>query len=330
MPKNKQPIARILKLVSMLREGLYPNHPKLERELCKIDPSKVYDCSQKTIQRDVEFLKKRYHAPIEYCHSHRGYFLTDPNWQVALPLRASDMEAAALGARLLQEQDRQNEDSLRLKADELLKKAAQLPCKAQGAVLELMASGAQIPVDPAIFTQIFQALQHHRQLTLSYQRATDGKTVTLVINPYTLFLSEATWYVRVQRLNDEPPPCAKDGIISLALHRIIKIQDTGAKFRKSRSIPTELKAGRLFNMPVVRDVQLHVSGRAVIYAKEAFPMADIQSNADGSVELNIAEIEEYRVMRFVMTWGGDAIVNAPDDLRQHISNAARALLQTHQ
>ncbi|MBQ6471895.1 MAG: WYL domain-containing protein [Victivallales bacterium] len=330
MPKNKQPIARILKLVSMLREGLYPNHPKMEAELSKIDPSKVYDCSQKTIQRDVEFLKKRYHAPIEYSHRHRGYYLSDPNWQVELPLRASDMEAAALGARLLQEQDKQEEGTLRLKADELLQKAMELPSKAQGAVLELLASAAQIPVDPEVFIQIFQALQQHRQLTLTYQRATDGKTVTLIVNPYLLFLSEATWYVRVQRLNDEPPPCSKDGIISLALHRIVKVLDTGAKFRRHRSVTAEMSSGRLFDLPTVHGVQLHVTGRAVLYAKEAFPMADIQENADASVNLTITDVEEFRIIRFVMTWGGEVVVTAPETLRQHISNSARALLEAHQ
>ena len=93
-------MTRLMKLVAMLRKNGYPNHRKLQRVFNTLDAA---DCSvsQKTIQRDVQYLRDVYNAPIAFDNGKRGYYLTDPDWQFEVPqLDADEMRAVTLGARL--------------------------------------------------------------------------------------------------------------------------------------------------------------------------------------------------------------------------------------
>lgn len=87
--------------IAMLKENRFPNHPRLLEEMRRLDIAGAYNITQKTIQRDVVFLKNDYGAPIEYDFVRRGYYLTDPAWNLDVPvLKKDEMEAAILSTRL--------------------------------------------------------------------------------------------------------------------------------------------------------------------------------------------------------------------------------------
>ena len=82
MSKNKFALPRLMHFISMLKENRYPNHPRLVEEMRKLDLAGAYNITQKTVQRDVNFLKYEYTAPIAYDFPERGYYLTDPEWNL--------------------------------------------------------------------------------------------------------------------------------------------------------------------------------------------------------------------------------------------------------
>ena len=49
---------RLLQILECIRTEKYPNSTKLKNK---------FETSRSTIMRDIEFLKDRYNAPIEYC-----------------------------------------------------------------------------------------------------------------------------------------------------------------------------------------------------------------------------------------------------------------------
>ncbi len=101
MPQNKLAMPRIMRLISMMKENRFPNHARLVAEMKKLDPAGTYQISQKTVQRDILYLKNEFKAPIRYDNEKRGYFLTNPEWTLDVPLlEETDMKAAVLGARL--------------------------------------------------------------------------------------------------------------------------------------------------------------------------------------------------------------------------------------
>ena len=73
MPQNKLAMPRIMRLISMMKENRFPNHARLVAEMKKLDPAGTYQISQKTVQRDILYLKNEFKAPIRYDNEKRGY-----------------------------------------------------------------------------------------------------------------------------------------------------------------------------------------------------------------------------------------------------------------
>ena len=73
MASDVTKMTRLVKIVSLLRQNVYPNHKTVEKALRSLDVAGVYNVSQKTIQRDVQYLRDMYAAPIAFDNGRRGY-----------------------------------------------------------------------------------------------------------------------------------------------------------------------------------------------------------------------------------------------------------------
>ncbi|MBQ7178652.1 MAG: WYL domain-containing protein [Victivallales bacterium] len=330
MPKIKMSIPRLLRLVAMLKENKYPNHPRLLKEMQELGLEDTFDISQKTLQRDVKFLIHEYKAPIAYDYRRRGYFLLDSTWQVDLPLKKSDLYAASLGARVAQSMMPMGSAStLGMSAES---KSFIEPANAEEhpayAFLASLNTEGTVPVD--VFQAVYDAWYHRQELMVKYLRAQDGLLVELHVQPHTLAFYNGRWYVKVQRLNSEPQPCAENGIISLALQRIQGIEVLPAHFTPNPEILKEAASGKLFNLPTVNNVLIRLTGKSVFYGLEAFANSTYTRNPDGSVILVVPEAEEFRIVNFAMTWPGEVVVEEPQNLVRKICDNAMSILMAHQ
>lgn len=61
-------IERIIFINKKLNSDAYPNTPKLAKQL---------EVSIATISRDIEFLRDRLNAPIEYNYERKGYYYSE-------------------------------------------------------------------------------------------------------------------------------------------------------------------------------------------------------------------------------------------------------------
>ena len=74
--KNKIPkiaLPRIYLIDEEIAAEKYPNTPKLAKE---------YETSIPTISRDIEFMKNRLNAPIEYDYKRKGYYYTQKTFRL--------------------------------------------------------------------------------------------------------------------------------------------------------------------------------------------------------------------------------------------------------
>jgi len=82
----RPPLERLARIDCEIRKGDRPNASTLA-EILEVHP--------RTIHRDVEFLRDRLHAPVQYDAQRFGYYYADPSF--ALPLvRITDGECVAL------------------------------------------------------------------------------------------------------------------------------------------------------------------------------------------------------------------------------------------
>lgn len=87
---NHREIERIVKIHELIAAGKYPNTTKLAEMLI---------CSTSTISRDLEFLKDRCQAPYEYNSSKRGFYYTDPNFQLKFGTVEKAVDAEIAGEK---------------------------------------------------------------------------------------------------------------------------------------------------------------------------------------------------------------------------------------
>jgi predicted DNA-binding transcriptional regulator YafY len=64
--------------------------------------AKAVERSERTVRKDIEFLRDRYHAPLRYSKI-KGYHYTAPEWRLpSISLSKGELFALTLGARMLE------------------------------------------------------------------------------------------------------------------------------------------------------------------------------------------------------------------------------------
>ena len=99
-------------------------------------------------------------------------------------------------------------------------------------------------------------------------------------------------------------------------------------FQTDIKMVDEVNDGRLFDLPRLNCVKILLRESSATLSVEAFPNTKQEKTKDGMV-LVIKDIEEYRVLNFVMTSGGKASVQSPEWLREKINGYALAVAQAN-
>jgi len=88
MSKYKPQHSRLLFIDRKIGEGRYPNCGTLAEE---------WEVSNKTIMRDLDYMRYQLEAPLEYSAKHRGYYYTEENFKLpAISIKESDLFAIYL------------------------------------------------------------------------------------------------------------------------------------------------------------------------------------------------------------------------------------------
>ncbi len=332
MSTNKLAIPRIIHFIAMLKENRYPNHPKLVMEMRRLDIAGAYSITQKTLQRDVAFLKGDYHAPIKYDYQQRGYFLTDREWNWDVPqLNESDLKFAAVGAKFaesimpapLNSNVRKSLDSLLVASENSLHETE------TDSLLRLVASGAGISIKPEIFAEVYKGWQTRHVLLLNYVRGIDGVAAELTVEPQILAFHEGCWYLKVKLLHASRIHYEEKNIITLAIHRISHVVLTQATFTPDNSLVSAAAHGKIFDYPQVTNIQLKAQGQGLRFIKERFSHKVLKNLKDDTQLLCLESLEEYKLVLLVFSWPGDIVVIKPVALRATVKKYANIVYKLH-
>ena len=327
MGVTKYNIQRIKRLLAMLKENRYPNYPRFLAEMKRQDIAGAYNLSARTLQRDIAFLKSEYRAPIEYDYERRGYYLTDPDWSVDIPLLDdSEMRAAVLGARLaenlmpapVKQQMRSAVDTLLAVNDKGMDEKAVL--------LSLVALGSHAAVKPEVFRVIFDAWQKHRCVKVKYNPVTESESERL-IEPHALAFYEGNWYIKAvsRTKNGKSIPSSQRRASTLALHRIRSAEATELVFKPDQKIIDEVNRREIFVFPLVKDIRLRLGAEARKYIGEQFDVTEETRDGDHYI-IHIAAAPDYRIVNYVLVEGGDAqLLNHPELAAEVIKRAEQSI-----
>ena len=319
---------RIVKFIDEMKREHYPNavsFSKVLSEAALTERSAIY-ASPKTVQRDIDHLRGRLGAPVEYCPIRRGYYLSNPNWVLPnLCLSQDELFATLFSTRVSQpflpapiQQDLEGAKDVEL--------AATAPGNLNLATLDsiVVATGATVPLPTHTSRAILQAWQETRRLDITYIRGADEEVTERQIDIHVLFLSAGAWYARAY--------ChLRQQMRSFALHRITTATLCQERFERSTAVVDEVSRGIVFDYDVFRDIRLTVAACRATYFRERtwFPGQQIEKNADGTLTVSYPAAAEPLFLQWVLSFMGAVTVLAPAEARQKTGECAALLAQAH-
>jgi len=174
---------------SEARRGRYPNAFKLARK---------FEIATKSAQRSIDYFRDRLQAPLEYESSRKGYFYTDPTFQLPV-IRISEEELLALliSRKLI------TEASAGSLADELGRVsnrlgsllAANLPGRARPEDAFSFRWKAISPIDPLTFKVVTSSLLQGKLLSFCYYSPTAADSTMRTVEPHHMVNYMGNWHL---------------------------------------------------------------------------------------------------------------------------------------
>ncbi len=309
---SRLPLERLACIDREIREGGWPNANDLARTL---------EVAPRTIQRDIQFLRDRLNAPIEFDPVRNGYRYADPAF--CLPffkISEGELLALFLGERLLQVYgDSPFASDL---AGFFEKVKAFLPESVSFDLRHLSQSASirRTAVDielPRLLQELHQAIRDERQLELVYWYASRDETCRRVVDPYHLASIDGDWFlIAYCHLREE--------IRMFAPARIRELHPTGepikrpADFRVSDYLDAGFRKVRGTGPAQVVRLRFATASARYVREKRWHPTQQLEEHADGSLMLSLAVTHLVEVRRWVLSFGADCEVLEPTELRDQI------------
>lgn len=306
-PIKKYQIPRLLFIHNEIKSGRHPTSVQLAAE---------YEVSDKTIRRDIEYLKDMLGAPVIYSRKHGGYIYTEPGFDVpSFMLTEGDVFALAVGQVVL-ENYRESPFYDRLK-DVFDRIVQSLPESGEisGADVKGIISTTHIPqviIDPEIFQRVYKAVSGHTRLSFDYRAPAYKDFVHRGCDPYRIVNHRGNWYVigaeqpsgmvKIWALNRMKNPRAEKDTFSIP-----------ADFNLDECIDQELG---IFVTRERKKVTIRFSAETAGIIKERTWHRDqeLKDLEDGGVRLSFTTNQLEETLFWVFTWGSNAVIEEPPEL----------------
>lgn len=319
MQRTKLQFARLMELDRLIREGQYPNALTFSRER---------EVSQKTIQRDIEYLRDFHGAPLEYDRFKKGYYYKDKNWFLpAFNMSENELRELLLArVSIAAFKDTGLGRDLDRITDKLLETLThRLPFQPE--IIFSRFSFIHPPaksVDGSIWSIVANGLLNQRSVEIHYRSLNSGQSSERTIDPYHIANLEGEWYVIAW--------CHKArGLRQFGIPQIQKAKITPRSFELPDSFDPEKLLSLAFRRMVLgeeaQEVRLQFD-KDVGWRVKTHPWHDkqkIRKLPNGDVELSFRSVGLYEISRWVLSWGHSVKVLGPASLKKMVRDEIRLM-----
>jgi proteasome accessory factor B len=293
--------------------------------------ARTFEVSRKTIVRDIAFMRDRLELPIEFDPRINAYRYTHP--VSAFPtVQVSEGELLALlVARKALEQyrgtpfHRQLEASFEKLTGGLKDRISFSPAdELQSVSFKNVGLGK---ADLAIFNALSAATLRQHDIEFDYRKPGETHAVRRRVQPYHLAHRENLWYLVGFDLE-------RGALRTFALPRISHPVVLKTQFvRPPDFSPEKFFASALGVLGGERNYRVVVRFAATIAdrirEREWHESQELHGLADGRLELRLRLGALPEIERWVLTWGADAEVVHPKELRERLKATAKTLLKIY-
>ncbi len=316
---SRPPLERMMRIHQAITSGKYPNATKLAAEI---------EVVTKTIHRDIDFMRERMGLPIEYDTRKFGYYYTEEvNAFPTLQITEGELVALLIAEKALQQYRGTNFEKPLISAFKKMESSLPDTISLNFADWDQSIS-FRTSAEPVLNLEIFDALAKataaHRQLELSYRKPGSKQAQPRIVDPYHLANINGEWFLFAY------DHLRKD-IRTFVPSRIQSVRPTGQTFPRPEKFSVEKILRDSFGVHSAQgdyNVVIRFDTYAADYIREKrwHPSQTLRELKDGGVELRLKLSSLGEIQRWILGWGGSAVVIAPPELITSVTKAAQALL----
>jgi proteasome accessory factor B len=316
---SRPPLQRMLRIHQAIQAGKFPNATQLAKEL---------EVSTKSVHRDLDFMRDRLQLPIEWKAGRHGYRYTAkvstfPGMQIS----EGELVALVVAEKALQQYRGTSFEKPLLSA---LKKMEQwLPDTISISLSDVEQTiSFRMRAEPILNLEIFDALAKatasRRQLALIYRKAGQQQSEQRLIDPYHFANINGEWFLfAFDHLRKD--------IRTFIPARIKAIKQTGKTFARPQTFSLEKRLRDSFGVHSgdgQHEVVIRFNERVADYIREKkwHDSQKLRELKQGGVELSLKLSSLAEIERWVLGWGGNAVVARPAELTDSIRVAATKIL----
>ncbi len=319
LPLSRPPLERMMRIHQAIQSGRYPNASTLAVEL---------EVSSKSIQRDLQFMRDRLELPLEFNAGRNGYGYTqEVSSFPTLQVTEGELFALLVAEKALQQYRGTTFEKPLVSA--FKKMAASLPDTVSlnladwGETISFRTSAEPI-LDLEVFDTLSKATASRRQLELTYRKPGRQQTEPRIVDPYHLANINGEWFLFAY--------ChLRRDIRTFAPARIQGARPTGKSFTRPQKFSLEKRLRDSFGVHSGQgefDVVIRFNELVADYIREKrwHPSQQLVTLENGALELSLKLSSLVEIQRWVLGWGGNAVVVRPPELAAAVKAAAENIL----
>jgi predicted DNA-binding transcriptional regulator YafY len=319
--RSRPPLERMLCIHRALQAGSYPNASTLARQL---------EVCPKSIHRDLEFMRDRLELPIKYHDRRFGYFYAEPVRAFpTLQITEGEILALVVAEKALQQYrgtsfERPLLSALK-KMEQALPDTISLSLNDAAQAISFRTSWEPI-VDLEIFDTLAKAATGSRQLELAYRKPGQRRIERRLVDPYHLANINGEWFLfAFDHLRND--------LRTFVPARIKAIRQTGKIFERRSAFSLKERLRGSFGVQSGHgqiDVVIRFQPRVADYIREKkwHESQQLRELRQGGVEMRLKLSSLGEIGRWVLSWGGDAVVIRPAELAESVRQAAEKVLRS--
>jgi predicted DNA-binding transcriptional regulator YafY len=310
--EEKVRINRILMIDEAIRSGAFPSIAKLARKT---------EVNERTIERDIEYLRDIYLAPVEYDRQKHGYYYSEANFFIkSIVLTEGELFSVALFDRLLEQyRNTPLEKALRQIFNKIIRSlpenvtvnTAAVGAAALGPQISIV-SEHQGQIDTDVFECLFVALKTRQSVSFDYRPLQKTTYMRRSVDPYHAICQRGNWYF-IGHCHDKNEPRM------FSFSRVKKAVLTGKHF----TIPADFKADEYFDKAMgvwasshaLFTVELLIDNEIGTFALERqWHDTQIVEQREDGVYVRFSTTQMPEVLRWVLGQGHTVKVLGPAEL----------------
>ncbi len=303
-----------------IKEKRYPNAMHLCEE---------FEIAVRTAHRDIEFMRDRLNAPLEYNHARRGYHYTDETYEIPGNwINESNVLSLALAVRLASTiPDRTIKDELCRLVDKVVGPDCSAGQRLRHTRISEKISVKNIEyarVNEQFFQLTVTALLTDLPLHISYRSPHSGAVTERTIQPLHLLHYMGSWHLLAW--------CASRAALrNFALSRLLRVEKSSDTLKIPADIPPIKEYTRqhfgIIQGGETRQVTLRFSAKIAGRIQEQVwhPLQQITIDPDGSLLLSFPTADFRELSKVILGYGAEVSVVAPTELQSLVKEEIKKM-----